>query len=294
VIADSDLVVRGSISEVTATFGWARVALKVTETLKGPPQDEVTFLVCLGSSGPGYLNEKKGRELIYCLVSSDHYLKYDPGFAASRWAIRARYDCVPDWWFGIIDPTARPPWDPIVTMDLRILTRWEEVLASARQAAASPPGDPAAPTHRIDFSDPSINSIGSTSLTVPVNGQLEEYGQRWVESPNAFFRQEGARALRHFKSQGNIRLITKLLSDPNFCLETRSDCISKKRVYSVRKAAYETLVAWGIHVPQPTLEESALLPRGALWQWFVGVTAAVLICFYASRAAKPRLAARSK
>jgi hypothetical protein len=57
-------------------------------------------------------------------------------------------------------------------------------------------------------------------------------------------RAEGIAALRYFKSKQNVALLKPLLNDPTFMVtHSHDDQSDAKRVYYVRKAAYETLTS---------------------------------------------------
>src|SRR5262245_33893998 len=92
VLADSDAVVRGTILDVVTTpgivparapedvkrdgVGWCHLTLRVARTLKGPKLHTVTFLAWdWGRDRGSRLADKKGRELLFCLVRSERYFQ---------------------------------------------------------------------------------------------------------------------------------------------------------------------------------------------------------------------------
>ena len=98
---------------------------------------------------------------------------------------------------------------------------------------------------------------GHLVLSVPVDQRLEERAHDYVRSEDYHKRAEGARALRYFKSGGNIARVKGLLSDSGWAYLRRAqenDGI-EVRIYGVRLEAYQTLTAWGIDVGKPLTRE---------------------------------------
>lgn len=101
-------------------------------------------------------------------------------------------------------------------------------------------------------------------LIVPVDEKLQELGRRWCISGSSTQRAEGAQALRHFKNDRNVEILKPLLNAPSTSEATRSrsvpgkaelELVSRKKVYYVRSAAFESLRALGANVKRPVLEE---------------------------------------
>jgi hypothetical protein len=76
-----------------------------------------------------------------------------------------------------------------------------------------------------------------------------------LEGSRQLARADGVAALRYFKSKQNVALLTPLLNNPAFTVSHGPGPDETKRVYYIRKAAYETLSKWGVEVPIPVLEE---------------------------------------
>ncbi len=93
-VADSDLIVRGTISQVVEEKGpysvvWEKSTVKVHETLKGRKQQEITFIFRNVAYPHCPSNWKKeGAELLLFLVNSRRYVSLDPGYEKVPLALR--------------------------------------------------------------------------------------------------------------------------------------------------------------------------------------------------------------
>ena len=98
---------------------------------------------------------------------------------------------------------------------------------------------------------------GHLVLNVPVDQRLEKRAHDYIRSEDYQKREEGARALRHFKSDDNIARVTRLLNDPGWAYlrHAQENNGVEVRIYGVRLEAYQTLTAWGIDVGKPLTRE---------------------------------------
>jgi hypothetical protein len=98
---------------------------------------------------------------------------------------------------------------------------------------------------------------GHLVLSVPVDERLEERAHDYIRSESYQRRGEGVRALRYFKSDGNIARAKKLLNDPGwaYLYHAPENKGIEVRIYGVRHEAYRTLKSWGVGVEKPTIRE---------------------------------------
>lgn len=95
---------------------------------------------------------------------------------------------------------------------------------------------------------------GHLVLSVPVDKQLEKRAQDYLRAEDFMKRAEGARALRHFKSDENIARIKALLDDPGRTFRDQGN-EGREVFYVVRHYAYETLKTWNVDVKRPVIRE---------------------------------------
>ncbi len=256
IVADSDVVVRGTIERVTVTKGpgdvvYETATAKVAEVLKGDPAEQVAFFVRhLAHEDVPSKWKEQNVELILCLVRSERYKGDDPRYQGCPLALRHRWG-KPSAFH--LDGKAKVG---AFTIGFEELTRRDEILAAARAAAKVVAGKTKPKELRVDvpFGTPVFQKLdlgSSVFLVVPVDERLEAEARKWIGSQDSETRHQGAVALGHFKSEDNARLLKTLLADKGFC-ETPSE---KKRTYYVRQAAYRALKAWGVAVAAPAMEE---------------------------------------
>lgn len=104
---------------------------------------------------------------------------------------------------------------------------------------------------------------GSLILSVPVDERLEERAQDYIRSESYRRREEGARALRYFKSDENVARVKSLLDDSEWAYLRHAEHNRgvEVRVYGVREAAYRTLKAWEVNVGKPAVREEVWKPK---------------------------------
>jgi hypothetical protein len=94
----------------------------------------------------------------------------------------------------------------------------------------------------------------ATSDDQRLRAQVERDTQ-WRGTSNSL-RYSGIIALRHFKSDQNIAMLKPLLQVPEWHLQRLADSTEVKKVYFIRRAAYDTLREWGETIETPILEEA--------------------------------------
>lgn len=254
VVADADLVIRGSITDFDRVRDkdeviWATATVKVAETLKGEKKDEIKFIAShksrFASDRLANLAKEKA-DILLCLVKSERYKAKAADYAGQPWALRLAE--------GEIDHTvvdlSGQSGSFAVALDGQVLTKKDDILKVAAVAAAAKESKqgrlraPAAADVVRKLSDG-----GPVWLLVPIGKRLEETAHAWLKSKELDFRVDGVRTLRHFKSDDNIRLLKGLLDDSHGRIE------GKTRTYPVRLAAFEVLKQWGIEIQRPVTEE---------------------------------------
>jgi hypothetical protein len=226
------------------------VTVHVDETLKGPHRPTIQFMVASNTIDKDLPRWKQaGQPLLAFLEESRCVI--------SRWRYRrfARFPLAPRHGgpkgsFIALDPAARPG---AYTLDLKALTRPEEVIRATKDAikAAPPPGK----LCEYWFTLP--GSGGLTRLSAPIDARLEARARQWVRSDDKDTRREGAAALVLFQSDANAAILKGLLDDSAswnvvFFEGARE---RRERVYSVREEADSVLKAWGYDVPSRVLRE---------------------------------------
>lgn len=254
--ADADRVVRGVVTRVTTTRGrgqvrWFRVTFKVRETLKGAKRATVRFTMRhIWGSTP--LKWKYNRvELLVYLVASRRRAKEDRRYLLEAFTLRRSTGVI-----GAVVRLTGPKTDPMYNMRFQHLTRRAQMLQAARQAAKvrAAKGRPVRHTIDLPFNTPAFKALyGGSSVWfyVPADGRLERLALAWIKSTSVNRRVEGIKALSHFKSRKNIRLLRRMLADKGSWTQTSGTL--RTRVYAVRQAAYKTLKRWRITVRRPLI-----------------------------------------
>ena len=88
---------------------------------------------------------------------------------------------------------------------------------------------------------------------MPVDRRLEERGERWANSKSPDFRAVAPDALRPFKSEKNIAILRRLLSDDSHWDFTNARGYGT-RCYPARLPAYYVLKSWGVPVEKPVTD----------------------------------------
>jgi hypothetical protein len=252
ITAESDMLVRGTIAEIGGLKpDWEydayrfKLVIKVAETLRGPQSDELT--VALVSLDPMLeKHRERGTELLFSL---------------RRWG-GARDVCSSTLhaWIELGGGGAG-----VVTMDFRVLTARADILKAARDGVAAAPAGGEKKRHRLE---PPLSSEFSTIhpmlgrncvgyVWVPADQRLQQCGERWATANSTDFRALAPIALLPFKSDKNIAILKRLLSDDSHLDLTNARGYGR-RCYLAREPAYRVLKEWGIKVEKPAVTEVPL------------------------------------
>src|SRR5687768_9154534 len=182
--ADSKLIVRGTIENVTADS----VSFKINDVIKG--QSEVTILTVarpLDVTAP-----KAGDDALL-------FLKENTGKTSDRYPLSLR------WRQGCIVLDGRMT---VCLMDFSGLTDRDQIIAAAREASAYP-----ADSTRKPLVLACKTPVGHKCLIQPIDERLETVAQRLLASYSMDDRVLGAKAIVPFQSDANAALLQPLLSD---------------------------------------------------------------------------------
>jgi hypothetical protein len=155
----------------------------------------------------------------------------------------------------------------VLTADFRLLRDPEAVLRAARDAVRRPPA-PVKRLHTFRMMVPRpiiagtrwesyYETGGYLTLSVPVDDRLEHRARDAIHSQSYLRREEGARALRYFRSDQNIVELKRLLNDPGWAYlrHPQENQGVEVRLYGVRQEAYRALKLWGLDVEEPLIRE---------------------------------------
>jgi hypothetical protein len=150
----------------------------------------------------------------------------------------------------------------VLTENFKLLRDPETVICAAKETVRGMPA-PVKRIHTFQLNVPREMFIGTKweeyhglILSVPVDERLEKRSLDYLKSDKYMLREEGVRALRYFKSDGNIARVRPLLNDPGSALEADQENNGVEvRFYGVRQEAYRTLKTWGVDVEKPKIRE---------------------------------------
>jgi hypothetical protein len=271
-VRDSDWVLKGkvvAVKQATAKNGKACEVLTVAvaKTLKGTHAEQATFVLpdWIGPIARDWQTE--GNEMLFCLVRRDRHKDQDNVPATAEWVIRTDHigPC------AVMLGKTRLEWPRtmgVFTRDFRVLTDPKAITKHVENAIAAERRDAPAKSHAMDV--PVGSAVfeklwggSAVLLVVPVDEQLEAAGRKLCASREYFDRVEGVKILRQFKNAKNIDILRSLLDDPNFSTEEKSrtvpgkaelELVYRKRVYEVRRLAYEALRDFDVRVDMPVIE----------------------------------------
>lgn len=273
VLASSDRVLIGKVVKIDKVTDrdnqqCQALTVAVTRTLKGAHSHHVTFLLRPYISEYGYAKQwqEEGIPLVFFLSKNDGKRISIP---ANKFAWILRDD--ENGPNAILLGKSKHHW----TGSLRVCTRTFDILKVPNtilkyledvQKASGKEKNPKGHALGVPGGTAVYKELWSLSavfLIVPVDRKLEELGQKWCGSRSPHTRTEGARILRHFKSEKNIAILKLLLADPATAEETRHETVPgrneleqvyRKKVYYVRQAAFAALQDFGAKVEKPVLE----------------------------------------
>jgi hypothetical protein len=250
VVANADLVVIGKLLKI----GRGTPADERTDNVEGREKHQVTIAVeetlkhCISS--PNERDEKIGLEAPY------------PGWVLRGWKNRAsrllvarsagapKESMTSNTSFTTIIELA-PDTLQVLTEDMQLLRNPADVIRAAKETVRRMPAN-VRRIHTFQLVVPREIALEfklpipretqrELRLTVPADERLEQRALDEIRSPNYWTREEGARALRFFKSDENLVRMKSLLRDPLFTdLEDPQENRGHEvRQYGVRQAAYE-------------------------------------------------------
>lgn len=267
--ADSQVVVRAVIVQLDQEVDadkkkWNTVTLKVRETLKGQHRPIHTYVVPDWSHHEISRWQKTEQELLIFLADTKLPDKFP-------WTGQIRADHV-DWnakakvhpltlrsGYGVIElkePVSHGKnlghREQVYTLGVPDAKEPRKVLEAVREAIAVAAPVKELRAHHVEW------PLRFFTRVVPVNANLERHARRWILSDNTKLREQGAIALKYFKSEENISALKRLLNDPAIWAENAWEdgrVIERHNVYFVRAAAFASLKELGDEVRKPTLKE---------------------------------------
>jgi hypothetical protein len=268
VVADSDQVLIGVVTKVEKAPGkkgpYEAATVKVTRTLKGPPADQVSFLLrnYNGPAAKDWLTD--GTPLLFCLVRRGRARDSGDLPAGHDWVLRDDGN----EHSAVLLGKPRRRWTHTIhafTREFDVLTGPEAIIKQAKEAARPLPAGRKKQSHTLSVPGGTaayqkLYSGSAVSLIVPVDGELERLARRWCRSPAFYTRLRGVSALRYFPNERNIAILKSLLVDPGWYVTTKEDPKGgerRVRVYRARQLAYETLRELGVKVEPPVVDEPA-------------------------------------
>jgi hypothetical protein len=269
--ASSDVVVRATVAELAfkdrapmpgeaeSQWQWVTVTLKVQSSLKGKPPQTIVFVVEQLRGSETLLNWRKTTQanLWFLVDLGDKKVNLPPDFPAQaqgKLYLRdagAKITNSSVLELGTPKTGKRLP-SPVFSMDFTVLDEEHKVLEAVKtEVERQHKGEPRAIGIMMprEVAQRSGRAGDANSLTVPVNGRLEQLARLWVRSKEDWLRAGGVKALGEFKSEANVAILKSMLADIAWWGE------EKERVYFIRESAYKTLREWNIAVDKPTLRE---------------------------------------
>jgi hypothetical protein len=270
VLATSDRVVVARVIQLdTLTDQDKRecqlATLAITKTLKGEHAERATILLLPyihADFARRWMDE--GNPILFCLIKNDG--KRVPAEKCA-WLLRGDGNG-PD---AVLLGKSKHHFTgciPVLTRDFEVLTESDAIVKFVENTVKTPVQEPprshelAVPGATAVFKK--LWSRSAVYLIVPIDAKLEELGQKWSQADSPGERQEGAKILRHFKSERNIEILKPLLKDPSTSEATKHrsvlfkaelELVYRKKVYYVRQAAFDALRDMGAKVERPVLEE---------------------------------------
>jgi hypothetical protein len=248
VVLNSDVVVVGKVVEVgdgkPAEQGGAPATVAVEETLKGGHRERLRVRTPFPVAT---LAKWKGHSSRLLLAA-----KGDPLAATSVLALADE---------GL----------DVLTADFALLRKPEDVIRGAKETVRRMPGVREVDTFRLVVPAEAVagtewakyyGSGGHITLLVPVDERLEKRAREYTGGESYDRREEGARALRYFRSDENVTRVRGLLGDPGWAYAAHAgeNRGVEVRIYGVRKAAYEALQYWGVSAEAPVIREEVWKP----------------------------------
>ena len=257
-MASSDIVVRGKITDVTIALSknreaWDKVTVKVTETLRGEHQDTIDFVVQQPSGEFSTQHLRQfigGGDVLLFLVKGDAHKKTGPEQFADV-VLTPHEETQP------YDLSGKYPF-AVPNLEFKAMSRPDDLLTLVQKIAKENPATEKTKrlTVHVPFETDAFRKLwggSSVLLTAPANPHLEGLAKAWLESKKLEYRTIGVRALGEFKSDANIKLLKSLLASPDS--EEITSNGKQLRHYPLRHYAFEALERWGVQVQRPVTDE---------------------------------------
>ena len=275
---DAPFIVRGVVTDVHTTKGvfveqplWdvQEVTIAIHETLKGSPQQTVTFRWLNSGYESAESWKADGHERLFFLThgASDYYgvdFRQD-------WVLYGGYPDVP---VNLVTVAKVP-----VAADMTVPKTAEQILgkikARLEQAAKAKLPMVSRPDVHVGFDAPNgavqlevlpenseayaaLWSGSACFLIVPADERYQLEALQMIRSNDYTQRLQGIDILSAYPSDDTINMLKDLLSDPGTHEETQYSFDGKehkKEKYGVREFAWQALKRLGVDVPQPVLEK---------------------------------------
>jgi hypothetical protein len=247
-IADSDHVVVGKITNVEKSGEHEIVTVDVSRSIRGKHDKTIRFTVRAAGRPVAAEWEKAKVEMLFCLQRRDA-LKDKKDLPDNELVLRYSVSHHSALFLGKTDQRAADAF----TRDFKELTEPGAILKYAEAYAKTIPPDWKKKHVVVDlpFRAPIHKKLYGGSavyFTLPADPALEADARRWAKSENPDERSRGVRCLRAFPNEQNTAILKGLLADGAYSTG------DGKKYYYIRRAAYEALHELGVKVDRPVLE----------------------------------------
>jgi len=249
-IADSDVIIRGTIEAFERTrtkrrVAWDTVTVNVDETLKGCQEDSRVFTF----RNQIYLDaieqwREGSQEVLVFLVVSDRLelMGSNPDQKrVGRYPLTPRFISVGRQAIIPLSGEEKDGVTPIHTIDLNSLSSSSEILEYTREGIRATDERSVPTSHTVRW--PKLGAEIVDRL-VPISAKLEGEAIKWVHEKDPLLREVGAKALQHFPSAENVSILKQLLHDPAYSTVSErygQMDVELARDYYVRQAALASL-----------------------------------------------------
>ncbi len=168
--------------------------------------------------------------------------------------------------FDLSDPNVKA-----LTADMKVLTGADRIVRAAEKAIGRRPGVARIYTVQRDVPSEAARmlDLGVAPVTyVPADTNLEHWAESVLRETNSGEEGVGRRvdavgALRYFKSDRSVQLLTQLLSDPSTTVirPAENNMGVEVRAFRVREEAYNVLTNWGVNVAKPEVRVERSRPE---------------------------------
>ena len=108
-----------------------------------------------------------------------------------------------------------------------------------------------------------MSGVTNVDVRVPIDARLERRALAILRGEQEGWRLQAVDALRHFRSDSNVRVLTALLADTTLSIRETAENNRGHEifVYDIRQRAYEILKSWGVAPPEPILRVETYKPE---------------------------------